>query len=107
VQKAVVAALTGDTALMALVSGAYDYISQDAVFPYVSLGEGACRDRSTKTTTGTEVTFVLHVYSREGGHKETLLIMERLHAVLHEAALTLSGHALLSMRFDSSVVGRM
>lgn len=106
-QKAVFAELIGDTMLMNLVSGVYDHVSSDAAFPYVTLGEGTSRDRSTKTTTGAEIFFTLHAYSREGGHKESLIIMERLHALLHQANLSLSGHTLVLMRFDGSSIARM
>jgi hypothetical protein len=106
-QKAVYAALSADTTLATLVTGVYDYVNSEAVFPYVVLGGGSNRDHSTKTTAGAEISFALHVYSREGGHKETLSIMERLHAVLHQAALSLTGHTLILMRFDGSDVARL
>jgi hypothetical protein len=106
IQKSVLAALTGDSALMGLVSGVYDYVSPDVVFPYIAIGSSSSRDRSTKTTTGLDVTFVLNIYSREGGHKEALLMMERVHHLLHQANLSLTGHALVLMHFDGSTIGR-
>lgn len=101
-QKRLYETLTADTTLMALISGVYDQVNPTANFPFVVIGEGESRDRSTKTTTGAEVNFTLYVYSREGGRKQTLTILERLHALLHQASLALTGHTLVLMRFIAS-----
>jgi hypothetical protein len=45
------------------------------------------------------VHFVLKVYAREGGRKQTAKIMDRLHAVLHDFKTDS-----LSLRFDSSAI---
>lgn len=101
-QQAIYQSLTGDATLMDTVRGVYDRPPQDSEYPYVTLGETSVSDYSTKTTTGTEHTQSLHVWSREGGRKEAMAIMERLYQLLHETALSVTGHSVIYARFLSS-----
>jgi hypothetical protein len=103
-QKAVYQQLTGDTALMALVTGIHDRPPQSSIFPYITVGESISRDWSTMATTGLEQVITLHVWSREGGRKEAALIMERIHVLLHEGTLSVEGQTLVLIRFISSSV---
>lgn len=91
VQKAVYTALTGDTALAALVTGVYDRVPERTALPYLVFGNATTKDASTTTLDGETVRLELAVYSREGGRKQVLDILERVHAVLHQQALTLTG----------------
>lgn len=104
VQQAVYNALTGDTTLMGLVSGVYDRVQQNTAYPYVTLGEAEQRVFDTATTQGSEIETTLHVWSREGGRKQALTILERLHTLLHNGSLTISGHALVTMRGQTAGV---
>jgi len=101
-QKSIYQTLTGDTELMALLTGVFDRPPQGTAFPYVTLGESIGSDWSTKTTTGTEQLVTLHIWSREGGRKEAATIMERLHTLLHQADLSVDGQDLVSIQFASS-----
>lgn len=101
-QQEIYQALTGDSTLMTLVTGVYDRVPQDSAYPYVVIGDMAGNDWSSKTTTGMEYLITLHVWSREGGRKETALIMERLHTLLHQSNLTITGQSLVLMQFLSS-----
>lgn len=101
-QKAIYQALTADAALMGLVTNVYDRPPQNSAFPYVTLGDATARDWSSKTTTGVEHTIALRVWGREGGRKEASLIMERIHTLLHQANLSVTGHTLVMIRFVSS-----
>jgi len=107
-QQAMFAKLTNDSALLALLGGlhVWDDVPVRAAFPYVTFAAGAERDWSTGADTGSEHTVTLHVWSRSGGRKETLAIIEALRACLHEAALELSGHQLINLRHESSDVRR-
>jgi hypothetical protein len=98
-QKAVYQHLSGDTALMALVEGVYDRPPQGSAYPYITLGDIAVADWSTKTTEGFETLLTLQVWSRGGGRKEAALVAERVYALLHRANLSVSGHALVFLRF--------
>jgi len=107
-QQAVFARLTSDAALTALLGGArvYDDVPVRAAFPYVTFAQGAERDWSTGNEAGAEHALVLHVWSRAGGRKELLAIMEALRVSLHDAALTLTGHRLINLRHEASEVRR-
>ena len=101
-QKAVYAALTGDSALMAMITGVHDHVPQDTAFPYVTIGEGTALDWRTAGVLGAEVTLVLHVWSRSRGRREVKLIMIEIRRILDGAELTVPGHALVWMRFSLS-----
>lgn len=101
-QKALYQTLSSDSSLMALVTGIFDHVPQAAVMPYITLGNAAGHDWSSKTSQGMEQQPVIHIWSRNGGRKETALIMERIHTLLHDAAITVVGQNLVSLRFVSS-----
>ena len=101
-QQAIYQQLTGDSTLMALVTGVFDRPPQGTAFPYITIGEFTGRDWSTKTTTGMEYVVNLHAWSREGGRKQAAQIMERLHTLLYQASLSVTGQTLVSMRFSGS-----
>jgi len=103
-QQAVYQALTGDASLMALVSNVYDRVPENAVFPYVTIGDAVGRDWSTTTSAGMEYRLALQLFSRGGGRKQAAGIMERLYAVLHDATLTVTGQTLVLLRYESSAI---
>ncbi|MGC4025155.1 MAG: DUF3168 domain-containing protein [Mesorhizobium sp.] len=99
-QKAVFAVLQGDATLIGMLGGAkvYDHTKSDVAFPYVTFGRTSFYDWSTGTEIGTEHLFTLHVWSKANGKKETLDIMQRLEALLHDKPLTMSGFRLVNLR---------
>lgn len=103
-QEAVYSQLTGDATLMALVTGVYDRPPEGTVFPYVTLGESTGTDWSNAGTVGMEHVLGLRIWSRQGGRKETATIMERLHTLLHEANLSVTGQTLVMMKFLASEI---
>lgn len=103
-QQALYTSLTGDSTLMAAVTGVYDRVTEGAVFPYITLGDIFSRDWATTTSNGLQLSIMLHIWSRSSGRKQTLMIMERVHALLHHSGLSISGQQLIMMRFGSSEV---
>lgn len=102
-QKAVVAALTADAAVGALIGDRiYDATPRNATFPYLTIGQTNLVDWSTGTEAGAEHELMLHAWSRERGKREVYAIAEAVAAVLHDAALTLDGHALVNLRLEFS-----
>ncbi len=99
IQKAIYAKLIADTALTGMVSGVFDRVKENTAYPYVALAEMDAQDWSTQTTQGLQSTVTLEVFSRGGGRKECLTILERMHMVLHDASLTMTGHRLVQIRF--------
>ncbi|MBN8531724.1 MAG: DUF3168 domain-containing protein [Alphaproteobacteria bacterium] len=101
VQKALVAKLAGDATLMGLITAVYDFVPEDAVFPYLTLGDGVARDYAVKDAKGMEHLLDLHFWSRGRGRKALLDIAERVYALLHEGTMTVTGHALINMRVEA------
>ena len=66
----------------------------------MQIGEDTATDYSTKDVTGTETVINLHVWSRYRGSKETKQVMDRVHTLLHDSNLTVTGHNLINMRFE-------
>ena len=99
-QEAVRAALAADPELAALIgAGIYDGPQRNAAPPYLHFGAASERDWSTATDGGAEVTFSLVAASRERGRDETLAILERARALLHEGAMPVAGWRLVTLRF--------
>lgn len=107
-QKAVYAALSGDTALTARIgtNQVFDDVPRDAEFPYVAFGPTVERDWSTGSEVGREHAFVLHVWSRHSGRRETVEVMDAVRAALHDQSLILDGHRLINLRHEMSEVRR-
>ena len=106
-QKALYVLLTGDGELMGQISGVFNHVPQDTAFPYVIIEKMVSQDHSTMTSTAEEIAVTLSVFSRTRGSKEALTIMARVKALLHQASLSLTGCALIYLRFDSSDIAQV
>lgn len=106
-QKAVYAALSADAGVGALIGGRiYDLAPRNAVFPYATFGRATLADWSTGTEDGAEHRLTLDVWSRAHGKSECHAIGEAIRAALNDAALTLTGHALVNLLFESADTAR-
>ncbi len=103
-QVAIYSALTGDSGLMAAVSGVYDDVPQDASFPYVEMGESVAADWDSDTHNGQDHLFTVHTWSQAEGRKECKTIQALIYAILHNATLSMSGHGMILCRQISSEV---
>jgi Protein of unknown function (DUF3168) len=75
-QTAIYNRLSNDTHLAAKITGVYDAVDENTVFPYVTLGNGdTVNNWSTSTWYGEDLTHTLHVWSRYKGKKEAVEIM--------------------------------
>lgn len=104
-QAAVFTALTGDATLQGLIGNparVYDAVPQDAVFPYAVIGQVSGKPWDTKTSDGMEAVLEVHTWSRYAGMKEAKDIMAAVTAVLDDQALSVAGHTLVNLRFESS-----
>jgi hypothetical protein len=90
-QQAVYAKLTGHAPLMALVSGVYDNVPENAAHPYVSLGSITENVDDAHNQRGLEATVVLHVWSKYRGYREASLILAQLDAALDRQPLDVQG----------------
>lgn len=101
-------ALINDAPLVSLLGGAhiFDEPPREAALPYVTIGGDVIADASTATEPGDEHALTLHVWSREGGHREAHLIAGAVLEALVDAPLALAGHHLANLRFVVADVRR-
>lgn len=102
VQRALYSKLSGDAVLMGLVTGVYDAVPQAAALPYIRIGEGETRTLPADGITLTELVLDLEIWSEAAGRKTTLLIMNRLFALLHLGTLTLTGFQLITIHCEQA-----
>ena len=97
VQQALYSKLTGDGVLMGMTSGIYDAPPQHAAVPYVVIGDGTATLKPQVTNDVTECDLDVNVWTTASGRKVALAILQRLHGLLHQGTLSVSGFTLLSM----------
>jgi hypothetical protein len=101
-------ALNADGALTALLGGekVYDEPPKAAAFPYVTLGEARVANFAAGDDPGEEHQLTLHVWSRQGGHREAHLVTGAVMQALDDAPLSLGAHRLVNLRFALADVRR-
>jgi len=106
-QTTIYSTLSGDSNLTSTLGASiYDDVPQGSNFPYVVLGEDSSNDNSTKDVNGTSSTLTIHVWSEYKGSKETKQIMDRVHDLLHDSNLSISGFNLVNLRYEFSDIMR-
>jgi hypothetical protein len=107
-QRAVFAALTGSSALTALLGGSriYNDVPRGAALPYVTIGESTVRDWSTGSDDGHEHLLTISVWSRVNGEREVHQISAAVESALDDAALTMAGARLVNLRHEFSEIRR-
>lgn len=90
-QVAVVTKARAYAPLMALVSGVYDEVPEEAVHPYVSLGSITENVADAHNQRGLDVTVDLDVWSKYRGFKEAAQILAQLDAALDRQPLAVDG----------------
>ena len=106
-QSTIFSTLNNDNTLTnTLGAGVFDEVLENATYPFVSIGEETAVDYSTKDLDGGEFTINIHVWSQYKGAKQTKEIMDRVHDLLHDSSLTVSGFNLANLRFEFSDILR-
>jgi hypothetical protein len=100
VQTALYAKLTGDPALMGLVTGVHDFVPETAVYPYIHLGEAIETPRNAHDRFGRETVPTLHVWDQYRGYKRVLQIGARINALLDHQPLTIPGLKHVATRYE-------
>jgi hypothetical protein len=98
-QKAMRAALVADAGLVSLLGAPriFDDVPPGTPFPYVTFGLSSAHDWSTDTESGREHLLTLHVWSRTGGKKEMLGVMDEIERVLAAADLSMETNHLVDL----------
>lgn len=101
-QKAIYEKLTGNSALMALVSSVFDHIPQSVNFPYITIGDAIIHDFSNLKKSGNDYQLSIGIWSREAGHKQITDITEIIYGLLHNGTIAVTGKTLIMMRIVSN-----
>ena len=105
-QSAIYAALNVNAITDTLNCGVYDEVIEGNSYPFITLGEETAIDYSTNNLVGAETTINIHIWSRYKGSKQTKEIMDKVHDLLHDVSLTVSGVNLINLRFEYSDIMR-
>jgi len=105
-QTSIYNALNVNAITATLSCGVYDEVIEGNTYPFISLGEETTIDYSTMTTVGSETTINIHIWSQYKGSKETKQIMDKIHDLLHDINLTVTGFNLINLRFEFSDIMR-
>ncbi|MEU6944294.1 DUF3168 domain-containing protein [Streptomyces sp. NPDC046316] len=100
VQSALYARLTGDSTLMNLVTGVYDFVPETAVYPYIHIGEAIETPDNAHDRFGRQTVHTLHVWDRYKGFKRVLQIGSRANALLDHQPLAITGLAHVVTRYE-------
>lgn len=105
----ILARLGGDAALAALMGGMvrlYDEPPRGATPVYALFGDGEVRDDSVQGARRHRHALALHVIAKPGSTRTALDAAERIAALLDDAALSLTGHALVLLRLGTLTAAR-
>jgi len=105
-QSSIYTALNVSAITTTLACGVYDEVVEGNSYPFITLGEETAIDYSTNNLVGAETTINIHVWSRYKGSKETKQILDKIHDLLHDVSLTVSGVNLINLRFEYSDIMR-
>ena len=99
-QQAVVEALQGDSEIMAIAAGIYDFVPETAAMPYVRAAVVSSRPWSAKTFDGREAVVRLDIWSEALSRQTMLTLMELARSRLTSAALAVVGATLILVNFE-------
>ncbi len=105
-QSSIYTALNVSAITSTLSCGVYDEVVEGNSYPFITLGEETAIDYSTNNLVGAETTINVHIWSRYKGSKETKEIMDKIHDLLHDVSLTVTGVNLINLRFEYSDIMR-
>lgn len=100
-QTAIFTALNGDVTLTGLVNAIYDNVPDNAIFPYLVIGEFTSVTFDDKTSDGANTTVTLHAFTQDRDKQVVHQIIARTYDLLHNAELSVSGQNLILLRSDN------
>jgi hypothetical protein len=86
---------------MALVTGVFDEVPEDAAYPYVSFGAITEVPDDAHDRQGLDTTIVIHVWSTYPGNAQAADIFAAVDAALDRAPLVVAGYADVTIKHES------
>ena len=106
-QSAIYSTLNGDSNLTStLGAGIFNDVTEGTNTPFVTIGDDTASQYDTKDLDGTETTINIDVWSEYKGSKECKQIMDRIHDLLHDSNISVTGFNLVNLRFEFSDIIR-
>jgi hypothetical protein len=103
VHKALYSRLANDTALNEKISGVYDQVGEDVVFPYVTIGDPTMTPMETKTSYGENIPWVLHCWSQYSGKKEAYELLNLMIQAITKEPFTIEGFSLSKVNIEPNM----
>lgn len=105
-QEAIYSALNVNALTVDLSCAVVDEPTNDQSYPFVSIGDARADDYSTKDLDGGEYEITFDVWSQYKGSKECKQIMDKIHDLLHDSNISVTGFNLINLQFDFSDILR-
>ena len=105
-QSSIYSALNVSAITSTLSCGVYDEVIEGNTYPFINIGEDTVIDYGTKDLDGGDFTVNIHIWSQYKGSKETKEIMDKVHDLLHDSNLSVTGFNLINLRFEFSDIMR-
>ena len=100
-QTAIYTALNTDSNLTSTLGASiYDDVPEGSTFPYIQMGQDTLNEYGTKDQNGVDTSLTLHIWSQYKGSLQTKNIMDRVHTLLHDSSLSVTGYNLINVRFE-------
>lgn len=101
-QTAIYAELTGDEALMSMISGVFDAVPDGQALPYIVIGDATETPWSTFGRSGSDDVLTIHIWSQANGFKGALQVLDQLNALLDGGELEMSGHVHVGTLYEGA-----
>ena len=75
-------------------------------YPFIAIGDDRADDYSTKDLDGADYQVNIDIWSQYKGAKECKQIMDKIHDLLHDSSISVSGFNLINMRLEYSDILR-
>ena len=106
-QTAMYTALSNDNTLTNTLGATIaDDVPHGTTYPFIEIGEVRASDYSTKDLVGGDLVVECHLWSQYKGSKEVKQMMDRVHDLLHDSNLSVTGFNLVNLRFEFSDIVR-
>lgn len=102
-QTRIYSTLNGDSNLTSTLGASiHDDVPEGTSYPFVTLGEEQSNEYGTIDADGADTALTIHVWSQYKGAKQTKDILDRIHTLLHDSNLSVTGFNLVNLRFEFS-----